>query len=344
MNQLDKKNQGFNTVLIGLGLIASQYNKDDVILKNLKYSTHAQVLSSNKNYNWISAVDYSHDACKYTKNTWGVETANSLKELQHRERYEVAVLATPPESRLDIFNYLPSLRAVVVEKPLGVSYEHSSKFIEECEKRGIQVQVNLTRRSDSVMKNFSNGDLVKKIGNIQFVFGTYGRGLRNYGTHLIDLIRMIIGEIEDVKSLSKSSIKERGPIKGDDNLSFLINTKEKIQVIMQPLDFNHYREGSLDIWGEKGKIEIVHEGLNFTYNQISQCRSLTTALEISFDERKIYPTGYGDALYDLYENLSDALSLRAKLDSPGISALKTEKIIENIFLSDAKDGVTIKCI
>lgn len=333
-----------DTALIGLGLIASKYSSDKAMLKSLNFFTHAQVLDKHQNYNWISGVDPSEKARNDAEKSWGArELVSSVRKLKNRERYEVIVLATPPESRLEIIKDFPSLKAVIVEKPLGNSYNSSALFLEECEKRGIQVQVNLTRRADLKMRSFFNGELNKKIGSTQFVFGTYGRGLYNYGTHLIDLIRMLIGEISSVTCLSSHKDQDLGPIKNDLNLSFLMKTHEGVQIVMHPLNHSFYREGSLDIWGEKGRIEIFQEGLKYAESPLNECRSLEGAFEISTDKRITKDTGYSDALFNLYSNLSSAMIGDTKLYSSGKSALRSESIIDSLFLSFREGGKEIPC-
>ena len=334
----------YKTVLIGLGRIASLNNKDQAMRKSLKYAAHAQVLAEHEKYSWIAGVDPSPEACDYVKKTWGIErVTNSINNIKDPEIFEIAVLAAPPDSRLECIKYFPSLKGVIVEKPLGESYKASAKFIEECNKRGIIVQVNLTRRSDIVMKQLASGDLKKRIGNVQFAFGSYGRGLRNYGIHLIDLVRMLIDEIVTVRSISTNEAFARGPLKGDNNFSFLLETLNGVRVVMQPLNFSHFREGSLDIWGEKGRIEIVHEGLNYIETKIDHCRSLSGSFELASDKRKFLNTGYAEALYNLYDNLADSLSGNDFLDSPSSSALKTELIVESLFNSADQGGAVIQC-
>ena len=334
----------YDTALIGLGRIASQYSSDLRMIENLNYFTHAQVLIDHSKFNWVGAVDPSNEAREHVKSNWKIdEVFSSVDKLKDKERYEVLVLATPPEHRLEIIKNFSSLKGVIVEKPLGISYPSSVQFIEECEKRNILVQVNLTRRSDNKMKEFSKGDMNRRIGNTQFVFGTYGRGIRNYATHLIDLIRMLVGEIASVQSLSSHKVFDSGPLEKDLNLSFMLKTQEGIQILMQPLDFSFYREGSLDFWGEKGRIEIVQEGLKFLESSIEDCRSLSNSKEIAIDNNIASDTGYGDALFNLYTNLAESISDNIKLDSPGRSALKTEFVIESLNKSFKENGKEIFC-
>lgn len=331
-----------DTALIGLGRIASLYSSDKAMSKSLNFSTHAQVLDKNKNYNWIASVDPSIEAITYAKKKWGhKEYALNVEDLENKERYKVIVLATPPKNRINILNYFPCLEGIIVEKPLGSSFEDSALFVEECARRGIKVQVNLTRRADSLMRSYMSDQLLKKIGKTQFVFGSYGRGLHNYGTHLVDLVRMLVGEIFSVTSINDHKKMQRSPMKNDLNLSFILKTLDDIQIIFHPLDFSFYREGSIDIWGEKGRIEILQEGLKCVEYPIAKCRSLDNALEISSENKILLDTGYTNALYNLYDNLSNSISKKEELFSPGSSALKTESIINSIFISHSHGGKEI---
>tara|TARA_B100001093_G_C26799305_1_gene1002597 strand:- start:519 stop:1526 length:1008 start_codon:yes stop_codon:yes gene_type:complete len=334
----------YDTALIGLGRIASKYSSDKKMQQSLDYYTHAQVLKDHKDFNCIAAVDPSKEAREYANKTFDLDSFDSIDKIENKERIEVLVLATPPERRLEAIKSFPFLKAVIVEKPLGISYKESLDFIVECEKRNILVTVNLTRRSDLIMKGLSDGELLNRIGKTQFVFGTYGRGVRNYATHLIDLSRMLIGEIKTVQVLSNHLNQDTGPIDKDLNLSFKLKTINDVSIIMQPLDFSFYREGGLDIWGEKGRIQIIQEGLKCVEYSMEDCRSLDNAKEIAIDKSNIFKSGYGDALYNLYENLSDSISKKTALDSPGRSALNTELIVESLFKSFQEDGKEISCL
>ena len=95
--------------------------------------------------------------------------------------------------------------------------------------------------------------------------------------------------------------------------------------------------------GDKGRIEIVHEGLNYIETRIDDCRSLSGSYELASDKRKVFNTGYGEALYNLYDNLIDSILGNDILDSPGSSALKTEFIVESLFDSFNRGGVVVEC-
>jgi predicted dehydrogenase len=335
--------KNIQVILIGLGKIASSLDYDDPVMrKSVKYSTHAKVLQDHPVFELSAGVDLSTNAREFAQKHWGIEQViSSIDQLENPERYEVAVIATPPDKRLEFIKSLPSLKAVVVEKPLGITYRDSKEFIRYCEENDIGVQVNLTRRADKVMEELAKGGLKDRIGNVQSVFGVYGNGILNNGTHMIDLIRMIIGEVNTVQALYSLSTINEGPIKGDINCAFALSLADQQRVVMMPIKFSHYRENTLDIWGEKGRIEIVHEGLDFIYSPAAPCRSLSGASEIAADQRIIYSTDYSMALYNLYDNLAGFLMNGEELVSSGNSALKTSQIIETIIESYFRKGEVI---
>ena len=84
-----------------------------------------------------------------------------------------------------------------------------------------------------------------------------------------------------------------------------------------------YREGSLDIWGSKGRIEILQEGLNYKFSEIFPCRSLSGFSELNSEFTKFLETWYGDSMYYLYDEVAKKLKDSSKyISSPGSSALR----------------------
>ncbi|MEW5767124.1 MAG: Gfo/Idh/MocA family oxidoreductase [bacterium] len=332
----------FKTLLIGFGRIGAAYADDPAMAECIPYASHAQVLASHRAFAWNAVVDSSEDACRLAEKRWNIpETSTTILNLCCREEIEVAVIATPPEVRVEMLEALPNLRAVLVEKPLGLSVKDAENFLHVCQSRNILVQVNLTRRTDKMMQGLADGGLYEKIGSVQAAFGIYGNGLINNGTHMIDLVRMLLGEVKAVQAIPYFQAFTEGPIRGDTNLAFILFMESGLSVVMEPIRFSHYRECSLDLWGERGRLEILQEGLTvIEYPRVS-CRSLQGAMEVASERASIQTTDYGYALYRMYDNLSEALIKGEVLKSPGDSALKTEMVVEAVFESAHKKSEVI---
>lgn len=332
------------TLLVGLGRIGATYVDDRSMSKTVPYVTHAQVLRDHPNFAWQGAVDTSDAAREFVRSRFGIESiASSVDEIGSPDEIDVVVIATPPSSRLHILEALPNVRAVLVEKPLGATLDESEAFLKECRRRGVLTQVNLTRRADRVMCSLAQGGLSERIGRVQCGFGTYGNGVVNYATHTIDLVRMLVGEVTAVQAIPYARIFQEGPLSGDQNLSFTLFVKDDVPITLHPVQFSRYREGSLDLWGDQGRLEIFQEGLLMRQTQRGPCRSLDGAFELDSGTSSLWDTGYGRALYDLYDDLAAVLDGKRKTTcSPCDSALLTERVVHAVNESAKRGGAVIK--
>lgn len=340
-----------STLLVGFGRIAQGYAADPQMSRSFRYSTHAQVLRDHPGFSFDAVVDPVVEKLHAAEKDWSVpHVAESLEALSNRETIEVAVLATSPGHRLEALNALPSLKAVLVEKPLGRDLDDAAHFCRVCDERNILVQVNLLRRADERTRELASGRLKDELGAIQAISGVYGNGLKNNGTHMIDLIRMLVGEVRAVTAIGSESFEE-GP-DGDINFPFAL-TLENICVTMQPLKFSHYRENGLDIWGTNGRLQYMHGGLTIVKHGLSPNRMLSDEMEVASDCTESMATTLGEAMYEMYSNLAECLHARSQeqkraggqqcpyLFSPADSALQTTRVVDALLQSFREGGTTI---
>jgi predicted dehydrogenase len=330
---------GWKTALVGFGRIAAGYAEDPAQARWYPYASHAQVLRDHPAFDWQAVVDPSAAACATATARWGISrTAISAAALENAEEIEVAVLATPPDARQGIIECFPRLRAVIVEKPLGINLAAAESFIAECGRRGILVAVNLPRRYDADLRALADRGLEDRIGKPMAVFGTYGNGLRNNGTHLVDLIRMLFGSIASVDAVHGCLPFVEGPIEGDINVPFLAVMASGLIAMVQPIRFSSYREVGLDIWAERGRLQLVHESLTAIETPVADNRQLSGAMELSHDMSSVSTTSVGRALYSVYDNLAAAMQGHAALLCPGEEGLATMRVVEELVLASAKAG------
>lgn len=317
--------------IIGFGKVGAGYVDDPIMARHYPFATHAQTFAAHPAFDWQGVVDPSLSARETARTRWNIpHVAPTVAELAHVYSPEVAVLATPPDTRLALLAHLPDLRAVLVEKPLGETLAQGQAFVAECERRNILVQVNLWRRADAQFERLANGLLSELVGDIQAVFGLYGNGLRNNGTHLIDFTQMLFGEIEQASVVLNAPITPTGPLIGDVNVPFTLCFASGLVAVCQPLDFAHYRENSLDIWGTNGRVSIMQEGLGLYVYPRCPHRATQGAGEIASDCHDTLPSTVGYAFYRMADNLANALFHDALLCSPAHSALRTMALVEDV--------------
>ncbi|MGE4065081.1 MAG: Gfo/Idh/MocA family protein [Rhodospirillaceae bacterium] len=324
----------YQTCIVGFGRISSGYADDPIMARHYRYTTHAQVLRVHPRFAWNAVVDPSPDAQRAAKTSGIADVATSAAQLTGRAKIEVAVLATPPgPSRFDALEALPALRAVVVEKPLGRSLAEAQEFLKRCEDRKVTVQVNLWRRSDETLRRLAAGELEARIGRLQTGTAFYGNGARNNGVHLVDMVRMLCGEIANVAAFGPGDEGANLPIPGDRQISGILTLASGARIMMSALDFRHYREVGLDLWGETGRLTILQEGLLISHYPREANRAMQNEREIASDQPRAIVSTVGEAFWHVYENLASALDGNSGVYSPAESALRSEGVIEALFQS-----------
>lgn len=328
----------WKTALIGFGQIGAGLGKDPVHAKAFPYATHAQVLRDHPAFLWTAVVDPDESARKSAQREWNVsETSASVKALPSAKEIEVAVLATPPNKRMTILECMPNLKAVLVEKPLADNLKNAMAFLTYCRSRHIKLLVCLPRRYDQSLRKLAEGGLAQIIGRPMAAFATYGNGLANNGTHLVDMIRFLLGEVVSVQAIAGARAFREGPIEDDLNLPFTCVLSTGLSVMINPIEFSAYREVGLDVWGVNGRFQILHEGLTYISMPRMPSRILTDVEEISHDKPSIHSSSIGHALYSVYDNVLEALQGGGEPLCGGNDAVSVMKIVEAVRRS-AKSG------
>lgn len=321
-----------NTALVGFGKIAQGYDDDKRMATKLRYMTHLSVLRDHPRFKLVSVAEPLETARQKARTLVSIDDiAADAAELKNADNIEVAVLAIPPGSRVDVMRAFPNLKAVIVEKPIGTTAEEAAEFEHECRSRSLVAQVNIIRRGDEFTRSLAAGELNELVGAIQSVFGIYGNGAHNNGTHMVDLVRMLIGEVDAVHAFGETEFSE-GPLVGDSNFSFALSLANGKLAQFSPVRFAEYRENGLDIWGTRGRLSYLSGGLTLLHSAVIPHRTQEKEFEVAADLTRILQPTLGTALYNLYTNLAAGID-GDELLSPVSNAVQTARVIDALFES-----------
>jgi predicted dehydrogenase len=322
----------YAAVLVGLGAMGA--GTDDArTARHYPYASHAAVLAAHPAFRWVAAVDPDPAARAAAHRRWPIpRVAASLDELaDDGVTADLVVIAVPPDSRAGLAGAPLGARLLLVEKPLGRDFDEARRFADDCARSATLTQVNLWRRCDSGMRALAHGGLADLLGDIRGGAGVYGNGLANNGTHLVDLVRMLCGEPDGVARLDGRLVRTAaGPIAGDTSPGFVFSFPGGALVPVQALDFGDYREIGLELWGSKGRLRILNEGLCIRHAARGPHRALEDARETPADRETTIETTAGSALWEVYDNLAEAAQGRAALASPLDNALRTASWVHAI--------------
>jgi predicted dehydrogenase len=213
-----------------------------------------------------------------------------------RPDVDIVDICTPPNSHLEIA--LEAIRAgkhVLVEKPLAMNSEEARRMWQAAERAGVKNLVGFSyRRTPAVLYARQLID-EGAIGRIYSFRGHYlqdwcvdpeaprtwrhvariaGSGtLGDIGSHIIDIARMMTGDIDSVVSLVRRWVDERPetstpgankvPVDVDDEAMFLLKFREGSIGRIEASRFSHGRNNYLgfEINGEKGSITFNYEDM-----------------------------------------------------------------------------------
>lgn len=327
------------TAIVGFGAIADTLGDDQKMRKYFGAASHVEVLKSLPMFDLGAVLDPREEPRRRASLHWGVPNVFSTNA-DFLEGYdpEVLVITSPPGQRFELLSLCRNLKGVFLEKPLG---DEAFEIFRWSKERGIPVQVNYWRRA---VPEFLLGQpkfLLREAGDIQAVFGIYGSGLRNNGSHLIDLARMLLGEVVYARSLGSPDFKKSHKLAGDFDIGFSLKFSTGSLMTALPVNFDHYREVAIDIWGSKARVSVAQESLVVQSSPRMPNRGLQDEHEIASDDYHSIQPSVWNSLSKLYENFFGAMSNGEPLLSGIASACATERVVDAVIKSVTSDAKEI---
>lgn len=240
----------YNVIIIGAGKIGAFY--DDP--KNKNILTHAHAFKIHEAFNLLGFVDIDKQKTKKAAAMWNCKVFNNIDKVFYKNKVDIAVVATPDETHYQILKKLSQmpLRLVLMEKPLTKTLKDAEEIYRLYKKKHIPVVVNYTRRFIPELEAVREKIIKERYGN--FITGNsyYGKGLIHNGSHNIDLIRWLIGEIK--KSIILDS--EVDYYQNDPSISAILTLENNKKLYLQHINCNLFTIFENNFIFEKGRIVI----------------------------------------------------------------------------------------
>jgi predicted dehydrogenase len=302
-----------NCAIVGCGRIAGGYDvpHDDQI------RTHAKAYMKNPDCQLVGVCDSDFNLAQRFAEIWGADQIfTNIEELLKECKPDILSVCTPND--MHERHFLEACKAGVpvvwMEKPAASSLSEVERMISFAEISDTRVWVNYFRRYEKGFRDLSAA--LASLGKLQNVRAMYTKGLRNNGSHMLDLIDWFFGPIHNVDSVN-SHYDSSFP-----SASVNIETERAI-VELRALDYNEFEIFELDIIGVGGRVTVVDGGQEIRYYQ-KGCAPLYDKynnLLFTRSHSGTYPTFMG-------EGLSRGLAGEAMPDLQ--NELKIQQVIEKI--------------
>lgn len=286
----------FNVLIVGAGQIGAFYDQpgDQDVL------SHGHAFSKHPRFNLLGFVDQDRTKSGRAAAIWGGRPFDTLEQALAEERVDVVCLAVPDELHFEYLKKLATseVRLIFTEKPLTRTWPQALAVRQLfAEATRPAVAVNYMRRFvpefAEIRRRIGQNELGRLLGGT----GYYGKGLVHNGSHLIDLLRFLLGEVGQVQFLSE----EYDYYDDDPSISGQISFSGGGRAVLQAVDCRPYSVFELDLLFENKRLRILDSG--FALEESDAKEDLLFPGYRRLESSPIRATSLGVAMYYAVENI-----------------------------------------
>jgi predicted dehydrogenase len=312
----------FTSAVIGLGAVGQGYDYDHEDTDHIL--THAAGFFHHPGYDLIAGVDPSPIQRDRFETKYCRPCYKDLDSLFCHYRPEVISIAVPTHLHFPIFGKVMecSPRAVLCEKPIATNTTEAREMVSLAESKSCPLVVNYMRRFDpgviKLNKILTNG----VIGSLYKINVWYSKGLINNGSHYLDLLLFLLGEVAHVRIIDGGRLWASS----DPEPDLLIQIGE-IPVYFLALREECFSFGEIVFWGTKGMVRYAERGRVIEIRKARPDPFFPGYMMLQKKKTTI-ASGLGRALWHVLDALYNHLTLQSLINSDGKSATETLAVIE----------------
>jgi predicted dehydrogenase len=270
-------------LIIGCGNIAGGFDSDG---KSGQFPlTHAGAYKQHGGFNFLACVDPNPEVRNAFMRRWHVkEGHDSMDALrQHVSQIDVVSICSPTSFHLADVRVALGLRPRVIfcEKPLASNPEDAEALVAECERASVPLIVNYNRRWDPSVIQLKHELESGAWGQVRSVSGVYTRGVSNNGSHMVDLLHLLLGPIR----LTGVGMPVFDGFQDDPSVPLFLQSESGVPVVISCGYACDYSLFELQIVTEFGVISMEDGGMAwrlrraFESSMFRNYRSLDSGLE-----------------------------------------------------------------
>ncbi len=290
--------------------------------------THAGAYVRDGRFNVVACIEPNDKRRKEFVSAWSVPIGfRSIDDLVgFDEQFEViSICSTTACHAHDIETALrlkPKL--IFCEKPVTTSLSETEKAVEACEKAGIPLAVNYTRRWDPDITKLQVDIQAGHWGHLRSVVGIYNKGILNNGSHMLDLLNLLIGPMEIVK-VGK-------PVKDysseDPSIPVWLEGVEGLPIHLACGHAEDYSVFELQLVFSKGVLTMEEGGMFWRERRIIDSDTFKGYQRL--DDGVRCAGEYPRSMLQAIDNIYNAIIDDAQIASTGKSALEAQRLSQQV--------------
>ncbi len=250
-----------DVLIIGCGNIAGGFDAGRP--GTLTPYTHAGAYIAHAGYRLVGCVEPDKGRRSAFQQRWGVERAYSRLEeaFANGAQYDVVSICSPTLFHAADLRAVLSIKPALVfcEKPLTASLEQSLELAKHYREADVPLMVNYTRRWDQRVRELAEELARGEWGRIRTASGLYNKGLYNNGSHMLDLLTLLLGPLTVVAAgPPQSDMWDTDP-----SIPALLVSADGVSVTLNCGHAADYSLFELELVTERGTVKMEDGGLSW---------------------------------------------------------------------------------
>ncbi len=266
-------------IVVGCGRTGSAYDEGRELGDP---RSHAGAYSCSKAVKLIAGVDPSSDRRERFTARWSVPAYATVDDaVSERGRADIWSLSTPPADRPTLVAQAieNGARAIWAEKPLALRSADAREMVARAARARVPLAAGYLRRWDQAHGEAAAVLRQGRLGRLQHVSVRYTRGLLNYGSHALDLLRWFVGDPEWVYGRPASDQDAEDP----SPLAVLGFSGGAVAAFL-PVARSAYDIFEIEILGADGRLRLWENGRRIELDIVGRDPDWS-------DERALTPSG-----------------------------------------------------
>lgn len=315
-----------DVLIIGCGNIAGRFDESGG--PGVLPLTHAGAYRMHPGFRLAACVDPDQERLDAFGKYWEVDQkANKIEDLDHQSgAFDVISICSPTAFHTHHLEAALALtpRLVFAEKPLTTNALETGRWIDLFEQAGIALSVNYTRRWQPDIVSLAADLRAGQYGAVRSASGVYNKGIANSGSHMLDLLRNLLGEISLVAVGSPSwDFWEDDP-----TIPAMLQSENGVPIMLNIGDARDYSLFELCIVTESGTIDMIDGGTNWIWRTSDNSDQFPGYK--SLGKSRMSEGNYSKAMLAAVSNIAEHIESGESLACNGRTALSAQTICDQI--------------
>lgn len=222
--------------------------------------SHIEAVRDNPALKPVAAYDTDEAASKRFCGQWDLARADSWEDLL-RHRPDALLIASPTETHAGYLRraLTAGTALVVCEKPLAETAPIVTEVLAGYRAGRSSLLVFYPRRWITALDRAQAEIRQGSYGELLAGHGWYGNGLRNIGSHMVDLVQRLVGPIRAVEAAGP---RPAPPLHADPTVDVALILENGRRIVLQGYDYKSYALFELDLLFERGRFRLVDLGFS----------------------------------------------------------------------------------